>query len=397
MPNIRIRSFSALSAFEGSSPVRDTCGASPSKHGLGSDREAQPVSGPVSTANVGPEAVVHLRRLPSKAHKALERISWPHVVATRGVSKCIKQRTLAIILAGICLGCVMHALAYWQGVSEATPHPPVSRARISGATMDAEGGMRHIAGRGFISWPGGIWSGALRKSSVRYEEGSDMPLGMPGDSDKLANTTVWDERAWQRQHKNERRISPKDPKWPNSVAICAMMKSEHPDDVVQWIRYHKCAPVFHAHADVYPLPLDCSRINPQHGSGEVMCHTPRSITSHWSSGAHCILQPTQAAHARTDHRAARRWIGVDQIFLKENSAGLPPTLLNRVQPWIDQGFLQLSVLPGPKHPLQNRWYNRCSKPDMAGRHSWVAFVDLDEFIVVLEGCASCSCKCCGLQ
>lgn len=281
VPNIRIRSFSALSAFEGSSPVRDTCGASPSKHGLGSDREAQPVSGPVSTANVGPEAVVHLRRLPSKAHKALERISWPHVVATRGVSKCIKQRTLAIILAGICLGCVMHALAYWQGVSEATPHPPVSRARISGATMDAEGGMRHIAGRGFISWPGGIWSGALRKSSVRYEEGSDMPLGMPGDSDKLANTTVWDERAWQRQHKNERRISPKDPKWPNSVAICAMMKNEHPDDVVQWIRYHKCAPVssmlmltctcclWTAHAAIHNMR-----------SGEAMCHTPGSITSH---------------------------------------------------------------------------------------------------------------------
>ena len=59
-------------------------------------------------------------------------------------------------------------------------------------------------------------------------------------------------------------------------------------------------------------------------------------------------------------------------------------------PFIESGFLDLGALPGAKHPLQNRWYNRCSKPDMAGMHSWVAFIDLDEFMVVLDKCASTS-------
>ena len=83
-----------------------------------------------------------------------------------------------------------------------------------------------------------------------------------------------------------------------------------------------------------------------------------------------------------------RWVGVDQVFLRENSNILPPKLKAKLQPLIDSGFLVLDWLPGRKHPLQNRWYNRCSKPDMAGAHSWVAFVDLDEFLVVLDKCAT---------
>jgi hypothetical protein len=54
----------------------------------------------------------------------------------------------------------------------------------------------------------------------------------------------------------------------------------------------------------------------------------------------------------------------------------------------DEGLLHLSSVPGPKHPLQNRWYHRCSKPDIAGKHSWIVFIDLDEFIIVLKECAS---------
>lgn len=98
-------------------------------------------------------------------------------------------------------------------------------------------------------------------------------------------------------------------------------------------------------------------------------------------------------------------MGVDKVFLRENAPALPANLVPRVQGMIDAGFLDLGTLPGPKHPLQNRWYNRCSKPDMAGEHSWVAFLDLDEFMVVLDRCAprrcartpfrspSCSCGC----
>jgi hypothetical protein len=66
---------------------------------------------------------------------------------------------------------------------------------------------------------------------------------------------------------------------------------------------------------------------------------------------------------------------------------VPPVLAQRLAPFIEAGFLDLGALPGAKHPLQNRWYNRCSKPDMAGMHSWVAFIDLDEYMVVLDKCA----------
>lgn len=29
--------------------------------------------------------------------------------------------------------------------------------------------------------------------------------------------------------------------WPNTVAICAIMRDENPEDIRQWLRYHKCA------------------------------------------------------------------------------------------------------------------------------------------------------------
>lgn len=78
---------------------------------------------------------------------------------------------------------------------------------------------------------------------------------------------------------------------------------------------------------------------------------------------------------------------MDHVFLAENADELPGEVVPRLQTFLDDGFLTLSTVPGPKHPLQNRWYNRCSKPDIAGGHSWVAFLDLDEFIIVLDGCA----------
>ena len=88
-----------------------------------------------------------------------------------------------------------------------------------------------------------------------------------------------------------------------------------------------------------------------------------------------------------DNNGVYRWLGVDKVFLRENTAQVPPGLQQRLAPFVESGFLDLGALPGAKHPLQNRWYNRCSKPDMAGMHSWVAFIDLDEFMVVLDKCA----------
>ena len=36
-------------------------------------------------------------------------------------------------------------------------------------------------------------------------------------------------------------VDPASAEWNGTVAICAMMKKENQDDVVEWLLYHKCA------------------------------------------------------------------------------------------------------------------------------------------------------------
>lgn len=66
---------------------------------------------------------------------------------------------------------------------------------------------------------------------------TEQQLGMPGDSDRLPNQPVWDASKWNYTP----RADPATEQWPNTVAICSIMKSEHPDDVVQWLKYHAYA------------------------------------------------------------------------------------------------------------------------------------------------------------
>ena len=75
---------------------------------------------------------------------------------------------------------------------------------------------------------------------------------------------------------------------------------------------------------------------------------------------------------------------MDKVFLRENDDYVNFRLKKKVMEMEESGFLVLDSLPGPKFPLQTNWYNRCSKPDMGGASSWVAFIDLDEFLVVLD-------------
>eukprot|EP00892_Ulva_mutabilis_P012521 jgi/Ulvmu1/9641/UM054_0073.1 len=131
--------------------------------------------------------------------------------------------------------------------------------------------------------------------------------------DLLPNTPPYDPVRWHRV----RAASPYRADWPNSMAICAFMKGEDPEDVMEWLAYY-------------------------------------------------------------------RWIGVDKVFLRENGDDVHPDLLEDAAGMIAAGFLDIGTIPGPKHPLQNHWYNRCAKPDFAGLFSWTAFVDLDEYIMVLH-------------
>lgn len=79
-----------------------------------------------------------------------------------------------------------------------------------------------------------------------------------------------------------------------------------------------------------------------------------------------------------------RWIGVDTFYLREN--GEECAVRDILEPYERTGVLNFDLSPGPKYPLQTDWYNECSK--LASQlHSWVAFIDIDEFIVVLDKCA----------
>lgn len=79
-----------------------------------------------------------------------------------------------------------------------------------------------------------------------------------------------------------------------------------------------------------------------------------------------------------------RWVGVDTFYLREN--GDECAIEKPLQPYADAGILDLGLLPGEKHPAQTNWFNDCSR-EASRSHSWVAFVDLDEFMVVLDKCA----------
>eukprot|EP00892_Ulva_mutabilis_P002020 jgi/Ulvmu1/11819/UM080_0030.1 len=108
--------------------------------------------------------------------------------------------------------------------------------------------------------------------------------------------------------------SPYTPEWPNTIAICAIMKDESAQDVQEFLEYH-------------------------------------------------------------------RWIGVDTFYMREN--GEECAVRDVLEPYERAGVLDFDLAPGPKYPLQTNWYNECSKL-ASKKHSWVAFIDLDEFIVVLN-------------
>lgn len=84
---------------------------------------------------------------------------------------------------------------------------------------------------------------------------------------------------------------------------------------------------------------------------------------------------------------ARRYVGVDKFYFRENSNDTAVAVT--MQPYVDAGIVDFGYITGPKHPTQTNWYNACSKL-ASPKHSWVAFIDMDEFIVVLSKCAPVS-------
>lgn len=105
----------------------------------------------------------------------------------------------------------------------------------------------------------------------------------------------------------------------SGVAICAVMRLEPPEDVLEWLIYH-------------------------------------------------------------------RNVGISKVFLRVNADSVPPGVAQATKALARTGFLDLAPKPGPKHPTQSLWYSECGL--LAATFRWVAFIDLDEFLVVLDECAS---------
>jgi hypothetical protein len=83
-----------------------------------------------------------------------------------------------------------------------------------------------------------------------------------------------------------------------------------------------------------------------------------------------------------------RWLGVDRVYLTENAHELERTLAKSpaLKAFADEGFLKLLLEPEPH--AQIKVYDRCIR-DLRSKYNWIAFFDLDEFLVVRE-CVYCS-------
>ena len=229
---------------------------------------------------------------------------------------------LLVVIVGLCLGCIMHAVVYWHGTTApGVPPAPHAFALPSGGKemLNARSVQRRMAARPRPQQPGGqqrsqqgrqgqgqggqgqhegrsqgAQAQGQRQGQQQHRQGTGQqeavrlsfdaltssqgqrgaqagfqaeldrqrarqqemreaqqramaaaPLGMPGDSDRLPDTPVWDAAKWAAAHPGPWRKPPDDPAWPNTLAICAIMKNEHPDDVMQWIKYHRCGDYKH--------------------------------------------------------------------------------------------------------------------------------------------------------
>jgi hypothetical protein len=63
-------------------------------------------------------------------------------------------------------------------------------------------------------------------------------VGQPKRWDVLANTPAWNRVAWEAQQRSSQLPA----LGAESVAVCAMMGHEHPEDVRSWLTWHWCAP-----------------------------------------------------------------------------------------------------------------------------------------------------------
>jgi hypothetical protein len=78
-----------------------------------------------------------------------------------------------------------------------------------------------------------------------------------------------------------------------------------------------------------------------------------------------------------------RWLGVDRVFLTENAPepGMELVGSPALETFIEDGFLQLESEPKPY--AQIKAYRKCIQ-EQRQNYNWIAFFDMDEFLVVRE-------------
>jgi hypothetical protein len=93
-------------------------------------------------------------------------------------------------------------------------------------------------------------------------------------------------------------------------------------------------------------------------------------------------------HAGANHVSMLcRWLGVDRIFLTENAPepGRALAEMPDLKKFTRNGFLKLDS--DQRAHAQLATYSKCIKK-LKPRFDWIAFFDLDEFLVVRDQCAS---------
>ena len=97
----------------------------------------------------------------------------------------------------------------------------------------------------------------------------------------------------------------------------------------------------------------------------------------------CAAQSAPAPHVHNGCAHACRWLGVEHVYLTENSNPPPEDMVPQLQDFIDSGFLTFRAVARPE--FQVMFYRDCMEHHRH-KHNWMAFIDLDEFIV-LRKCA----------
>jgi hypothetical protein len=78
-----------------------------------------------------------------------------------------------------------------------------------------------------------------------------------------------------------------------------------------------------------------------------------------------------------------RWLGVQHVYLTENSSGNFKEKARLLQPFVSARFLTLQQDRRPQAQLMV--YHRCIR-DHRSKHNWLAFFDIDEILIIREKC-----------